>query len=256
MTSIKDIAEKFVSLAQASPYSQVIALQRAMANVWLALSRAKRTDGSSDPKAEKLARELYGVANRMLYNANKYGLTASTSAGFARSVESKLDALLEHLAGQNPYADVVTMTQDAASSAKRVMESFLPRSLPAQKKEEIKDAPKPEPKKEETGEGAMARIRQMQDAERMSLKPESTIPAPPGSGFSRIPAVDVVPEAGIAYPKESPKPTSKPFVPGRHPFAPVPEAGLGSNVELPKTGPEAELAKWQARIETFVKLAK
>lgn len=262
--NVLELSDNFVSVAQSSPYGQIKALHNAVSNVWSALFRAKKTDGSSDSSAEKLTKELYGLANRMLYNADKYGLTASTSAGFAGSIENKLDELLDYLAGANPYADSTTMTQSAAQSAKQVMESFLPRSLPPQKKEESsKLAPTT---KDETGEEAFARVQRMQEAERSGLlggdvvgkgKTGPTIPAPPGSGFSRIPAVDVpkTPEVGIAFPKESP--AKKPsFIPGQNPFAPVPSASLGPSVELPKSEREAELSKWESLVDNFVKLAK
>lgn len=207
------LAEKYrIITAAHDHYKQIGAIYRAIQNVMGAISRAKASDGTSDPQVQEQASHLNYLIRRLLYNANLYGLSSKTSSHYGNEIKRGIDQLLSYVRGRNPYADINIMVGEAAESAQKAMQGYRPQAIPAQRpRKDVTFEPETitaKPPREKTPEQELAQVERRQRMEQGRIGPgetlytgksPETIPAPPGSSYERIPAVEV-PPIGVGRP--------------------------------------------------------
>ena len=249
-------------ISQTNHYAQIAKVFSSIRNL---ANTAAKTPSSS--RADKQLKAKIGAllqkAHQLYYMANYKGLTAALSAGYRNDLETKFDDILATVRNQeyNPYEDnLYVKVEQAAPGVYSALQSYIPTGIAAQK-----PAPQPASERPVPGQpGYSTKPPQFQQPQLPNKQPweyyeSQTIPAPPGSQYNRIPAVNepAPSEVGIAAPKRKEQPFTMP------PAGIVPPARLAPPVQLPRTEeypapgqPLPPAKRSHARLIALLKLAK
>lgn len=115
-------ATKFCKFAVVSHYSQISDLHNA------SQSLSNATSKNNDALVKKYVGDIKNSANRLLFNADNFGVTSQTSAKYHGAIQNALDQLKEYTAsvGDNTIAAPIGALQSSLSS-------YIPESISAQK---------------------------------------------------------------------------------------------------------------------------
>lgn len=201
----------FNKIAQSGAYSSIYSLYRAGQNLLSTIRQAKQA-GSWDPAVEGKSRTLAGLASRLLYNANNFGLDENTAKKYAEGINSAMIDLNNYVSKYS--GGVYSEIAPVLNNIKIILGEYIPGAMSAQKPAASEKGTTTEVSP--LGETAkkfemeLAQREQARKEQEMGLHPGGTVglgkvpETIPGPGGTRIPAKWVAPrqEAGAIKPVE------------------------------------------------------